>query len=117
MNMWCGGWVRDHSSSQITLVVASLSSWCKHSPREYKETISEAWLCLRWSVNGAGSDQVDQMTNTGSWASGVWTYLGETGKQPLHAEHAQHKDKPWQRRTPTSFIISSIMTFSMKLEK
>lgn len=22
--MWCGGWVRDYSSSQITLVVASL---------------------------------------------------------------------------------------------
>lgn len=74
-------------------------------------------MCLRWSVNGAGSDQVDQMTNTGSWANGVWTYVSETGKQPLHAEHAQHKDKPWQRSTPTSFTISSIMTFSMKLEK
>lgn len=39
---------------------------------------------LRQSINQIGSDQVDHMTNTRSWASRVWIYLGKIGKHPLH---------------------------------
>ena len=39
---------------------------------------------VRQSINLIGSDQVDHMTNTGSWASSVWIYLGKTGGRPLH---------------------------------
>lgn len=39
---------------------------------------------VRQSINLIGSDQVDHMTNTGSWASSVWIYLGKIGEHPLH---------------------------------